>query len=374
MPPITLLIKPASGACNMRCKYCFYADVMDNRSVSNFGMLSDELHETMVKNALAEGEGSVTFAFQGGEPTLRGLDFFQRHVKLIEKHNVKKLFVYNTIQTNGYVIDDQWASFLADNNFLVGLSMDGTRAIHDKFRLDSKGNGTYDRVLRCAKTLDKHKVEYNILCVVNNVVARNGVKVLKTLIGNGFKYIQFIPCLDRFNDDIQHDFSLNPKNYARFLKSTFDIYYKYFTERRLLSIRTFDNYVAMLAGMNAESCGMNGICNCYFVVEGNGNVYPCDFYVLDQYLLGNIATDSFSKLLHSDNARKFVRQSLTVDDKCRQCRWFFICRGGCRRNRQTDLNGSLHLNEYCSAFLEFFPYAFERLQEMAHFVRNNQGL
>ena len=116
MPPITLLIKPASGACNMRCKYCFYADVMDNRSVSNFGMLSDELHETMVKNALAEGEGSVTFAFQGGEPTLRGLDFFQRHVKLIEKHNVKKLLVYNTIQTNDYVIDDQWASFLADNN------------------------------------------------------------------------------------------------------------------------------------------------------------------------------------------------------------------------------------------------------------------
>lgn len=373
MPPITLLIKPASGACNMRCKYCFYADVMDNRSVSNFGMLSDELHETMVKNALAEADGSVTFAFQGGEPTLRGLDFFQRHVQLVEKYNVKKLLVYNTIQTNGYVIDDQWASFFAQYNFLVGLSMDGTRAIHDKFRLDSKGKGTYDRVLHCAKTLDKHKVEYNILCVVNNVVARNGVKVLKNLIGNGFKYIQFIPCLDRFNDDIQHDFSLNPKNYAKFLKSTFDIYYKYFTERRLLSIRTFDNYVAMLAGLNAESCGMNGICNCYFVVEGNGNVYPCDFYVLDQYLLGNIATDSFNNLLHSDNAKKFVRQSLAVDDKCRQCRWFFICRGGCRRNRQTDLNGNLHLNEYCSAFLEFFPYAFERLQEMARFVKNNQG-
>lgn len=371
MPPITLLIKPASGACNMRCKYCFYSDVMENRSVANFGMLGDDLHEQMVKKALGEASGSVTFAFQGGEPTLRGLDFFRRHIELVDKYNVRALKVYNTIQTNGYIVDEKWAEFFRQNNFLVGLSMDGTRSIHDRFRLDSNKKGTYDKVLRCARLLDKFQVEYNILCVVNNVVAKNGAKVLNTLIANGFRYIQFIPCLDKFNNDVKHDFSLDPNAYEKFLKTTFDIYYRFFVNRRLLSIRNFDNYVAMLAGMAPESCGMSGICNCYFVVEGDGSVYPCDFYVVDRYRLGNVATHGFRQMLHCDNAKKFVSQSLKVDDKCRKCQWYFICRGGCRRNRQTDLDGVLHLNEYCSAFEGFFPYAFSRLKEMAQFVLNN---
>ena len=170
MPPISVLIKPASSLCNMRCKYCFYADITDNREVKSYGIMSEETLENLIKKAFEYASGSATFAFQGGEPTLAGLDFYRKLLQLEQKYNVKKIPVQNAIQTNGYVIDEEWAKFLAENKFLVGLSLDGTRDIHDSLRVDAAGKGTFSRVEKTAKLFKKHGVEFNILCVAYNFV------------------------------------------------------------------------------------------------------------------------------------------------------------------------------------------------------------
>ncbi len=373
MPPITLLVKPASGLCNMRCRYCFYADVMAKSRVPHREMMSDETLETLVSSALREADGEVTFAFQGGEPTLRGKDFFYRYLELVRKYNQKGLKVNNTLQTNGYLIDEDWARILSEGKFLVGLSVDGTKTIHDKFRPDQEGKGTFDRVMKAAETLKKHDVDVNALCVVNNVVAKNGAKVINSLINLGFDYIQFIPCLDGFGEKKNRDFSLEPQFYARFLKETFDVYYDRFMRGKPVSVRTFDNYAGILMGYPPESCGMSGVCACYFTVEGDGSVYPCDFYVIDRYVLGKTGKNTFEEMAASDAAKTFIAESKTVDPECLSCRWRALCRGGCRRNRQTEIGGNLKLNEYCSAFKEFFAYAYERLQFMVNSaLKNNQ--
>ena len=166
MPPINLLIKPASGSCNMRCRYCFYMDETSKREEENYGMMSLETLETIIRKALAETEGALDIGFQGGEPTLRGLDFYRKLIEIEKKHNSRGIRISPAIQTNGYLIDDEWAEFFAENHFLVGLSMDGHKDIHDANRLDATGKGTHSRVVRAAQILTRHKAEFNILVVV----------------------------------------------------------------------------------------------------------------------------------------------------------------------------------------------------------------
>lgn len=376
MPPINLLIKPASSLCNLRCKYCFYHDVAENREKQSYGIMSLSLLEQLVEQALAYATDGCTFAFQGGEPTLAGLDFFRELIRLQGKYNIKKLPIYNTIQTNGMVIDREWAQFLAENHFLVGLSLDGPKEIHDALRVDALGNGSFARIMETVKLFEQYNVEYNILCVVNNFVARHPDKVYKFYKKNGFRYLQFIPCLDPLGQEQGTEaYSLTPQRYGQFLKRMFDFYYEDFMQNDIMSIRTFDNYVGMLMGYPPESCGMSGICNCYFVIEGDGSVYPCDFYVIDQWLLGNIQTHTFAEMQKSAKAKEFVEASKPVDAKCKACRYYPICRGGCRRNREPFVNGAPVLNHFCSSYIDFFDYALPRLEEMAGIVsqRNRQG-
>lgn len=367
MPPITLLIKPASGLCNLKCKYCFYHDVASHREMASFGMMSEELLETLVRKALTEAEEQCMFGFQGGEPTLVGLDFYRCLVQLQQQYNTRGIRIVNTIQTNGICIDDEWAAFFAEHRFLVGLSLDGTREIHDKFRVDANGNGTYDRVIQAAKCLEKHHAEFNILCVVNQYVARYAKQVYLQLKKQGFRYIQFIPCLDSFGEETQkqRDYSLSPERFGVFLKTMFDFYYRDFEKGDPVSIRTFDNYVTMLAGYPPESCGMSGVCSCYFVVEADGGVYPCDFYVLDSYRLGSVQENGFAEMMRSETAKEFVQESCYVDEMCKTCRWLSVCRGGCRRHREPMTDGHLSRNIYCAAYREFFAYAYPRMQQMA---------
>ncbi len=362
MPPITMLIKPASSLCNMRCKYCFYADVTDHREVKSYGIMSHALLETMVKRALDEAEGLCSFSFQGGEPTLAGLDYFRLLIDLQKKYNTKHLQIRNAIQTNGYIIDEEWAKFFAENHFLVGLSVDGYRELHDSMRIDGAGEGTYARIMKTAALFDRYHVEYNVLCVVNNLVARHPQKVYNAL--KKFGYIQFIPCIDGFDGEKQL-YSLDGKRYAEFLKTTFDCYYQDFMSGHFVSVRNFDNYVSMLCGQPPEACGMSGFCTCYFVIEGDGSVYPCDFYVLDEFRLGNVATDSFADMRGSEQAKRFTEPSTAVHAQCDGCQWYPICRGGCRRDREPFADGKPDINVHCEAYKAFFPYAIERLQQIA---------
>lgn len=362
MPPINLLIKPASSLCNMRCRYCFYADVSSHREVPSYGIMSGETLRTLTERALAHAEGFCGFAFQGGEPTVAGLDFFRQAVALQKELNTKKLPVHNAIQTNGLVIDDEWAAFLAENRFLVGLSLDGDAKVHNDLRPDAHGKGTYGRVMRAAQLLQKHGCEYNILCVISSPVARHAGRVYDHL--KRHRYLQFIPCIDEFEGG-PSPLSLSADQYAQFLKVTFDRYYHDYMAGQYTSVRTFDNYVQMLMGHPAENCAMNGTCTCNIVVEGDGSIYPCDFYVLDRWRLGNIRQDELPALLASETAAQFVESSRAVPDECRACQWAALCRGGCRRDREALGQEGLGLNRFCEAYKAFFSYGIDRLREMA---------
>ena len=365
MPPVHLLIKPASGLCNLRCKYCFYADEMQNRQVASFGIMSPETLEKVVSKAFAYASGPVTLAFQGGEPTLAGLDFFRQAVALARQYNTKKLPVHFALQTNGMVLDDDWAAFFAQHRFLIGLSLDGIKDTHDLYRVDVQGLGTYKTVMRAAQILENHRVAYNILTVITAQTAAKAGKIYGFYQKSGFRYQQYIPCLDPLGEARgQHPYSLTPEKYAYFLKTQFDCWYNDIIRGRFAYNRYFENLVGMLLGQPPESCGMSGRCSPQNVVEADGSVYPCDFYVLDQYRLGNLNQQDFPEIEARRAELGFIQTSHKVEEPCRDCRWYPLCRGGCRRDREQP-DGSLGLNYYCAAYSDFFAYAITRLEEVA---------
>lgn len=366
MPPISLLIKPASSLCNIRCKYCFYHSLAENRSTESYGIMSIENLEALVKKTLEYADGICTFAFQGGEPTLAGLDFYRKFVEFEKKYNIKNVKVNNAIQTNGVVIDEEWAKFLAENNFLVGLSLDGPKDIHDGNRVDPQNEGTYNKVMKAVSLFDKYKVEYNILFVVNAYVARHAAKIYSFFKKCNFRYLQFIPCLDPLEEvPGGYPYSLKPDRLAIFMKTLFDLWYEDIMKDDYYSIRHFDNLVGMLMGYRPEACGMGGTCQCQFVVEADGSVYPCDFYVTDEWKIGNLLEMSFEDVLSSETARRFIESSHHIDPACKECKWLNICRGGCRRTREPYADEKPILNYFCPAYKDFYEYAMPRLQKVA---------
>lgn len=356
--------------CNLKCKYCFYHSEASQREIASYGLMSVELLEKLVIKAFDHAEGFCTFSFQGGEPTLVGLDFYKKLIEIQKKYNKKGIQVHNALQTNGMIIDEEWARFLADNKFLVGLSLDGPNEIHDMLRVDAKGDGSFKMVMNTARLFDKYGVEYNILTVVNSAVARHPNKIYSFFKKNGFRYQQYIQCLDPLGEKPGgHKYSLTPERYASFLKGIFDLWYKDLIEDNYHSIRNFDNYVSMAAGYPPESCGMSGVCTCYFVVESDGGVYPCDFYVLDEWKLGNINETTFAELHKTENAERFVETSKYIHGNCKECKWFSLCRGGCRRTREPFADGRPDLNYYCRSYKEFFEYAGERITQLAKSIK-----
>lgn len=373
MPPITVMIKPASGSCNMRCRYCFYHDVAENREIQSYGIMTQENLEIIMKKLLDYARESCTIAFQGGEPTLAGLPFFRRLMELEQEYNVHHVKIQNCIQTNGYLIDEEWAQFLGKNHFLVGLSLDGDKDLHDLNRLDAKRQGTFSRIMKAARLLEKHQVEFNILCVVTSATARHIARIYRFFQKNNLRYLQFIPCLDPlYEDKGQHPYSLTPKLYGQFLKNLFDLWYSDVKAGNFIYIRYFENLVGMLMGYLPESCGVIGHCSYQTVIEADGGVYPCDFYVLDEYRMGSLVTDSFEEIEARRREIAFAEASLHVDEACRNCKWLNICRGGCRRDREPVVNGVPSLNYFCESYQEFFSYAIDRLMEIARMASAKQ--
>lgn len=349
MPPLSIMIKPASALCNMRCKYCFYHDVTDHRNIKNFGMLTEETTDNLIRKALdfANGE-SIAFAFQGGEPTLRGLDYFNYFCKTVDKLNIKGSKIYYSLQTNGTLIDDAWAKFFKEKQFLIGLSLDGDFD-NNSFRIDSDGQNSFYKILKAAQTLKKHYVQFNILSVLTGRCAENIDDILRYFKKRDFRYLQFIPCLRPFGDKTENELYMTVEQYKHFLIHGFNSYVKDYISDDYTSIRYFDNLVHLYLGNPTEQCGMCGHCMHQFVVEGNGNIYPCDFYCTDEWLLGNINNpdENFDTIAHCKKATDFLYKSLAVPAECKNCRFYPICRaGGCRRSKE-DRN-------YCESYKAFF--------------------
>lgn len=362
MPPLTLLIKPVSSDCNMRCNYCFYADEKKYMEIASYGLMSYTTLENVVIKALAEARWQCTFAFQGGEPTLAGLNFYEKLLELVNKHNRNRIQIKYLIQTNGYSIDKNWAVFLKQNNFLVGLSLDGIKDTHDLFRRDVQGKGTFSNVMRASQIFDNIGVSFNILTVVTAQVVKNIGKIYGFFGRNRFLYQQYIPCLDPLYEKRgQHSYSLSPQLYGEFLCTLFDLWYNDFIRGKQVYVRYFDNLIHMLMGNPPESCVMAGHCSPQIVVESDGSVYPCDFYVLDEYRLGNLNENDIQYIESKRDEIKFIELSKPKNPQCTECQWLSLCRGGCRRDRECQDNSGLLHNYFCTSYKLFFNYAYSRM-------------
>jgi len=365
-----VMIKPSSSNCNMQCKYCFYHDISNKRIQKSYGFMNFELLEIVVQKALKEVEEECTFVFQGGEPTLISLEFFQELIQYEQKYNQKKIKINHAIQTNGLKTNQEWAHFFARNHFLVGVSLDGPKYIHDLYRVDYQGKGTYQRIIHGIELLQRYHVDFNVLAVVTSQLARHAHQIYRFFQKKGFQYIQFIPCMDPLQGNPgQYSYSLTPERYSSFLKTLFDLWYDDLIHHKIVSIRYFDNLLQLMMGYPPEVCGMMGQCTCQFIIEANGGVYPCDFYAIDKWYLGNIKDQSFSQLLNSSVAQKFVQSSIYVDPVCRECPWFSLCRGGCRRWREPFIDGKPRLNILCSAYQEFFRYTIDRFNNIIEKIK-----
>lgn len=371
--PLHLLIKPVSGSCNMVCVYCFYCDEMQKRSTPSFGKMNMQTAETLIQKALDGTHSACTFAFQGGEPTLWGLEAYRAFTALVRKHNRQNIPVQFALQTNGFIIDNEWADFFAKEHFLIGLSMDGNKRVHDSLRRSRDGSGTFNNILRASQLFNNHKVEYNILTVVSARVARDIKDIYEFYLRNNFIYQQYIPCLDPIGEERgKREWSLTPELYGKFLKTLFDLWYRSFKRGNGVSVRYFDNLLLILLGRLPESCGMLGHCTFQHVIEADGSVYPCDFYVLDDYRLGNINTDGFADIAAARKKIGFIEKSFYVHEDCKSCTWYSLCRGGCRRDRDDFTDAPPGKNYFCGAYKDFFAYAYERLLEVANAIKSGR--
>ncbi len=328
-------------------------------------MMREETIETIVKKFLAYAEGSCTFGFQGGEPTLAGLDFFRKVVELEKEHNTKQLVIHNALQTNGTLIDDEWASFFTENRFLVGISLDGHESLHNLYRKDAEGNGTFSRVMKGIEALKRNKTEFNILTVVTAQTAKHIKEAYAFFMREGLTYQQYIPCLEPLEESSgTRKHTLTPKLYARFLKDLFDVWYKDRSAGRFVYNRYFENLAGLLLGHRAESCDMKGMCSIQYAIEADGSVFPCDFYMLDGYRIGSIMEDSLETIDDNRERMGFIEQSAQLPEQCYRCGWLGLCRGGCRRNRVQTNTSDSGLNRYCTSYKEAFPYIAPRLKEL----------
>lgn len=357
---INLLIKPASGLCNLRCRYCFYYDEMKNRSQQSFGLMNFETIENIISKTLFFTEKECTIAYQGGEPTLAGLDFFRKTIEFQNKYNTKNITIHNAIQTNGFIIDEEWAKFFKENNFLVGISLDGLKKTHDTNRITPDGSGSFQRIMNNIDILKKYKVDFNILTVVNRMTAENIERIYAFYKKCGFDYQQYIACMNPFGEELMlHDYSMSAKMYGEFLNRLFDLWYEDLQKGEQPYIREFENYVQIAAGYPPEACSMRGSCGIQYVVESDGGVYPCDFYVLDEMKLGNLNTDSFDELDKKRREIRFIEESVQLPDECKNCEYLKMCRNGCRRNRYDNKNC------YCESYKTFFSHTSEKFQDIA---------
>jgi len=372
MQPFTLLIKPSGSDCNIDCAYCFYKD-----RASEFGRgkqrMSDEVLAKLVKDYMQLGFGVVGFAWQGGEPTLMGVDFFRRVVELQKKYGSNGQEVSNTLQTNGVLLDDNWCRFLHENKFLLGISIDGPKEFHDQYRVDHSGSGTFDRVIRGIENCKKHQVEFSALVLLNNKNVEHPETLFDFLIENELTYLQFIPCVETEPATKKiADFSITPKQYGDFLCRLFDLWYEYGPEK--LNIREFDSLVTYYVMGKHTICTYSKQCAGFVVIEHTGEAFCCEFFVEPKWRLGNILEMPLKKLAVSSKKRAFARKKQNLCNKCLLCSHLDICRGGCMKDRvRLNAEDSSTQSYFCESYKQFFEYTIPRFMQNAAAIEDGSA-
>ena len=392
-----LLAKPAGAACNLGCQYCFFLS-KENLYQGDSYLMNDELLEIYIKQLLESSPGpQVDIAWQGGEPMLRGLNFYKRSVELANQYRKPHQQILHTIQTNGTLINDEWAVFFKQNNYLVGLSIDGPRAMHDVYRVSKKGEGSFDDVIRGWNCLRQHHVDVNILCTINASNADHPLEVYRFFRGElQAEYIQLIPIVERATADtitfanrgwgglkgtdrplykqegsLVTERTVTAEQFGKFLIGIFDEWVQ--RDVGKVFVTTFDVALGSWLGQH-NSCVVSPTCGNALVLEHNGDVYSCDHFVEPDYKLGNIKETTLQALVNSEQQRRFgLNKFDTLPKYCKECPVLFACYGECPRNRFIKTpDGEDGLNYLCAGYKAFFTHIDAPMKTMANLIRQGR--
>jgi uncharacterized protein len=381
-PRFHMLAKPTGAICNLACSYCFFLDKELLYPGSPFRM-SDEVLENYIRQ-LIEGHRSpeVTVAWQGGEPTLMGLDFYRRAIELQDKYRKPGMTFENTMQTNGTLLDDEWCEFFVEHNFLIGISIDGPRELHDAYRVNKGGAGTFDDVMRGLRLLQKHGVEYNVLTTVNRINADYPLEVYRFHRDEvGTDWMQFIPVVERIDEQglaltqagaTVSERSVLPEQFGRFLTTIFDEWVR--NDVGNVYVQTFEAAARNWMGLSSGMCVFNETCGLGLAIEHNGDLYSCDHYVEPNYRLGNIAETDMIELVASNRQQQFGQDKVdTLPQQCLACEVRFACHGECPKNRFTDTAaGDPGLNYLCAGWYHFFTHIDQPMKIMTSLMQSGR--
>ena len=351
----SLLIKPASAVCNLDCTYCFYLDrEADPYAALPHRQMTEETLERLVDTYLFYSFPNSVFAFQGGEPTLAGLPFFEKLVGFQKRFGRAGQSVSNSLQTNGILLDENWCKLFREYNWLIGISMDGPEKIHDSYRLNKGGQGTWRRVMQSIETMQKEKVEFNVLCVVSQANVDRPRELYKFFRSIGADNIQYIPLSEFDSGGSPMPFTPTPEQYGRFLVESFDAWWP---DRRNVRIRFFDNLAEALAGQTPGTCTLHQTCGSYVVVEYNGDIYPCDFFVDPAWNIGNVNLDSWTEIARRQKRSNFNSKKTIATPECAVCEWQNICHNGCPKFRHAAHKDFEQLDYFCAAYKMIYAKA-----------------
>jgi len=371
MKPFSLLVKPASADCNLKCRYCFYLEKAALYPGTSRHRMSDEVLEKMIRSYLATEQPQYAFGWQGGEPTLMGLDFFRKITDLQQRHARKGSVIANGLQTNGTLLDCSLAKHLADFRFLVGVSVDGPAEIHDANRVAVDGQGSHAAVMRGIECLKQAGVEFNILTLVSRTNVGDAVGIYRYLRDAGFLYHQYIECVEFDAAGRLQPYAIDGAAWGKFLCELFDAWYQ--ADTRRVSIRLFDSILAMLVDGVANVCHMGKDCCQYLMVEHNGDVYPCDFYAVPGLKLGNVLNESWEQMLGSPAYKAFGARKRSWNERCEACEYQLLCGGDCQKNRPFEGRDPTELSPLCEGWKRFYGHTLERFRGLAEDIRAERG-
>jgi uncharacterized protein len=372
--PFHVMVKPIGPICNLACSYCFYLDKKRLYPQEKNFRMSEELLEDFIRQYIKCQPGPVvSFAWQGGEPTLRGMDFFEKAVELQNKYVPEGWQVQNAFQTNGILLNDEWCEFFKENDFLVGISIDGPAELHDVYRSDKEGHPTHKRVLNGLHLLQEHRVEYNVLCAVNNLNAMYPLEVYRFFKDEGVRYIQFIPIVEHIGSAKVSPRTVRAEDYGRFLIAVFNEWVRNDIGR--VFVQVFEECVGLWMGVGPVLCTLGAICGRAMIMEHSGDLYSCDHFVSPEYKLGNIQEEALVDMVGSPKQKKFGQDKRDALPRyCRECDVRFICNGGCPKDRFLQMpDGEGGLNYLCAGYKQFFNYTAVFMREIARMVRQKRS-